>query len=116
MLCYHGTPRSNYRGIFPATPAAEVVQQIDGFTARVLIGGHTHQQMLRDVDGRLLINPGSIGSVFKVPPGSGEEVALQPWAEYAILEIEGTGTRAEMIRLPFDIELLGRSLVARAVH
>jgi putative phosphoesterase len=104
LLCYHGTPRSNYRGIFPATPVDEIEQQIAGATARVLIGGHTHQQMIRDVAGRLFMNPGSVGSVFKVPPESGDEVALQPWAEYAVLEIGGAGTRVEMIRLPFDLE------------
>jgi hypothetical protein len=60
--------------------------------------------MIRDVAGRLIVNPGSVGSVFRVPPESGDEVALQPWTEYAVLEIGAGATRVEMIRLPFDLE------------
>lgn len=110
LLCFHGTPRSNYRGIFPATPVIDIEQQIAGATARVLVGGHTHQQMIRDVAGRLLVNPGSVGSVFRVPPESGAEVELQPWAEYAVLEVGDAGTRVEMIRLPFDLEAARRDI------
>ena len=71
---------------------------------KVLAGGHTHVQMRLDFDGRSLVNPGSVGSAWLNPPGTSEEVTLQAWAEYCILDAVDDLVRVEMLKVPFDTE------------
>src|SRR5690348_7896377 len=61
LLCYHGTPRSFNELLLPTTPTDEVDEALEGVTATVLAGGHTHQQMLRRHRDMLIMNPGSVG-------------------------------------------------------
>jgi predicted phosphodiesterase len=102
LLCYHGTPECNYIGFTSITPDAEIIPSLKKNNARMLIGGHTHQQMIRDIDGRILVNPGSVGSVFNGPLQKGQVSMLQPWAEYGIVELNSNGISIEMKKLSFD--------------
>ena len=60
-LCFHGSPRSFSEWIFATTPDDEIGQMFDGQLAPVLVGGHTHLQMLRRFGQSVLVNPGSVG-------------------------------------------------------
>src|SRR5262249_16995666 len=53
MLCYHGSPKSNVDNLLPETPLDQLGKYIEGQTARVMAGGHTHFQMLRQYEGKL---------------------------------------------------------------
>jgi putative phosphoesterase len=68
LLCSHGSPRSYNDVIASTTPAAEIRHMFAGYQARIMVGGHTHVQMLRRYEQALLINPGSVGL-----PGVGPE-------------------------------------------
>src|SRR5215218_2757763 len=56
LLCFHGSPRSNTEIIAAETGLDALREAIDGSTATLLAGGHTHHQLLRRFDGQWLIN------------------------------------------------------------
>ncbi len=59
----HGSPADPLCGqVNPATGSeAELHAMLDGITADVVVLGHTHMPTIRSFDGRLIINPGSLG-------------------------------------------------------
>src|SRR6266446_1146965 len=61
LLCFHGSPRSYHDVIASTTPVAEVRSMFAGYQAWIMVGGHTHVQMLRHYEQAFLINPGSVG-------------------------------------------------------
>ena len=103
LLCYHGTPRSFNELLLPTTPVDEVDEALDGVTATVLAGGHTHQQMLRRHRDMLILNPGSVGlPVDRVPFSI--QARNPPWAEFAVLTSGEDGSIGiELRRVPFDV-------------
>jgi len=108
LLCYHGSPRSNEEFIYP-TAASETLNEIfDGQSAQVLVGGHTHVQMVRQHKGMLLINPGSVGMPLEFPM-RGPNQHIFRWAEYAILEMKDRRVTVSLHRLPIDFEYLAQT-------
>ena len=103
LLCYHGTPRSFNELLLPTTPVDEVDEALDGVTATVLAGGHTHQQMLRRHRDMLILNPGSVGlPVDRVPFST--QARNPPWAEFAVLTSGDDGSIGIALRrVPFDV-------------
>ena len=59
----HASMRSNRAGIYPMTPDEEIRRQIAPAPA-VFVTGHTHRPLVRQVDGTLVVNIGSVGSPF----------------------------------------------------
>jgi putative phosphoesterase len=107
LLCYHGSPRSYNDVITSTTPVAEVRSMFAGDQAWIMVGGHTHVQMLRRYDQTFLINPGSVGL-----PGVGPEREDLPrnkdvhWAEYAIISLYNGHFSVDLHRTPLDIPAL----------
>ena len=60
-VCYHGSPCSYSERILPTTPDEELEQALAGVRGDLLVGGHTHIQMFRLFQDRLVLNPGSVG-------------------------------------------------------
>jgi predicted phosphodiesterase len=108
----HASPRSNCTGIPPTASEAIVAAVLDEMNADVVAVGHTHCQMSRAIGDRLLLNPGSVGSVFKVFPGGPKEASLQPWAEYAVLDLRPTSSAVEFRKIPFSAETVRRAAIA----
>lgn len=106
MFCYHGSPASNVTNIFAETPLAELDGLFAGHSGKIMAGGHTHIQMLRHYNGRLVINPGSLGNVFLAPLVNSSQPTLLPWSEYAIVDHENGRTTVELRKLAFDVERL----------
>lgn len=107
LLCFHGSPRSYHDVIASTTPVAEVKSMFAGYQAWIMVGGHTHVQMLRRYEQAWLINPGSVGL-----PGVGPEREDLPrntdvhWAEYAILTLRNGHFSVDLRRTPLDIPAL----------
>ena len=76
-----------------------------GFDATVMAGGHTHIQMLRQHQGTLLLNPGSVGFAFREYVKSRPPTLLHH-AEYAIVDGEDGAVGVTLRRLPFDTAAL----------
>lgn len=112
LLCYHGSPRAHTDLILATTPVEEIEELCAFTSAKILAGGHTHVQMLRQQDGRLIINPGSVGSAFPRPATADQVPALLPWAEYAIVTAVNGRLSVNLQRIPFDINLFLERLAA----
>jgi predicted phosphodiesterase len=58
----HATPNGNlYRYLTPGITDIELAGELDGILADVVFCGHTHFPMIRKVDSKLFVNPGSVG-------------------------------------------------------
>ena len=115
LLCFHGSPLSNTDLLLAATPAEDLAEMIADSRAQVFAGGHTHIQMLRQHDGKLIVNPGSVGQPFRAFPMHGAAPALLPWAEYAIVQSQGEALSVDLRRIPFDLEAYLRALADSAL-
>ena len=107
LLCYHGSPRSYSDVIASTTDASEIRSMFAGYQAQIMVGGHTHVQMLRRYAQAWLINPGSVGL-----PGVGPDKEDLPrnkhvhWAEYAIITLHNGHVSFDLRRTPLDIPTL----------
>jgi predicted phosphodiesterase len=105
LIAFHGSPRSYEDFIYATTPDAELSQMLDGTRAPMLAGGHTHFAMLRQFDGALLVNPGSVGLPFAKQEAV---MRISPWAEYAIVDAEDGHLSVDLRRIDFDVDSLLR--------
>lgn len=106
MLCFHGSPRSYNDWIFATTPDDEVARMLDGHAATVFVGGHTHLQMVRRLEGAVMVNPGSVGLPFR--QWWPKEVRIAPWAEYGLVAVEDGKVSIDLHRTTFDVGALLR--------
>ncbi|HEY1017244.1 MAG TPA: metallophosphoesterase family protein, partial [Herpetosiphonaceae bacterium] len=102
MLCCHGSPRSPIEEVLATTPGADLDALLDGVDAEIIAGGHTHLQLIRQHQGRLLVNPGSVGCPFRAPASAAAPPSLLPWAEYGIVTWRDGTLGVELRRVPFD--------------
>lgn len=59
----HADPKGDlYRfDLTPQLSDQELAKAIDGISAELIFGGHTHFPMIRHVAGKIFVNPGSVG-------------------------------------------------------
>jgi putative phosphoesterase len=83
VLYCHGSPRSDEEILTRVSPEERVRAALAGVTESVVVGGHTHVQYDRVVDGTRLVNAGSVGRPYEGRQGAfwaivdGEEVDLR---------------------------------------
>lgn len=102
LLAYHGSPRSFNEQLLPTTSDETLEEALNGTSAQVYAGGHTHQQMFRRYKDKLIINAGSVGLAMDRSTPL-DEVRNPPWSEYAILTVTDKALSVELCRVPFDI-------------
>jgi predicted phosphodiesterase len=95
LFC-HGSPRSDEEIVTVATPETAVLEMLADLDEAVVVCGHTHMQFDRTVDGRRLVNAGSVG----MPYGS-------PGAHWALL-----GPDVELLRTPLDVDAAAERILA----
>jgi predicted phosphodiesterase len=113
FLC-HGTPRSDDSywlervtndAVIEATPIEDVEAEAEGIAASLILCAHSHlARVVRLRDGRLVVNPGSVGC-----PGYYGETPIKhvmqtgtPDACYAILERTARGWTTVIRTVPYD--------------
>ncbi len=64
LFC-HGSPRSDTEIITAITPPERLRPMLDGVAERVVVCGHTHHQFELAVDGRRVLNAGSVGMPYQ---------------------------------------------------
>lgn len=101
LLYYHGSPRNHMEYILSTTPSDRLDQILGSTTATVMIGGHTHIQMLRQHKGNLIVNPGSVGLPFKEFVFNRQPEILEH-SEYAIIDIEKKNVNVLFRRVSFS--------------
>jgi len=89
----HGSPRHIRDYVRPSWPDAMVAELLAEIPEDILLTGHTHIPLIRQVQGKWLLNPGSVGF-----PKDGN-----PAAAYLILEL-GKEVIPTIRRVPYDIE------------
>ena len=87
----HGTPESIDDHLYNDTPEERLLEIAYDTEADVIITGHSHEPYTREVDGKVFLNPGSVGR-----PSDGN-----PQASYAISRFNPFKT--EMIRVDYDV-------------
>ena len=102
VLCFHGSPLSNEDLLQPTTPDDEFEQMLGGADARVMCGGHIHFQWTRRFRGSLFFNPGSVGFVNDYKRAARER-GLDPFAEYAVVSLDGERLSLDLRRVPYDV-------------
>ena len=108
LLCFHGSPRSNTEVIETTTPEDALAEMFSGYPALVMVGGHTHVQLLRRYGEAFVLNPGSVGLPFERKRLS-EDVYNPPWAEYALVGWESASLSIQLKRVPLDITAVTRA-------
>jgi len=95
----HATPRDDEEVVLVDSSVGRWTEVLTGLPDEVttLVCGHTHMPFLRLVNGRLVVNPGSVG----LPYG-------RPGAQWAIL----SGGTVAMGRTPLDADVLIREITA----
>ncbi len=104
VLLSHGTPRDDNAGWLDTmvgdhavlAPRERIEREAEGFAYEVLLCGHTHvPRSVKLGDGRIVVNPGSVG----LPFDSGS-----PEAHYAVVEKRRAGWSVAFVSLPYDYQ------------
>lgn len=105
LLCFHGSPRSNKEVILATTPDEQLEEILDGYDAPLMIGGHTHLQMVRRLGETLVVNAGSVG-LPRHHARPGESYVNPPWAEWATIEDSDGNLSVQLRRTPLDVDMM----------
>ncbi len=87
VCLFHGSPRSNTENLWATTAPEQLDAALEGHTADVFAGGHTHVPLVRRRRNDFVINVGSVGMPFEGPVSGGPPIILA-YAEYATLEVQ----------------------------
>jgi putative phosphoesterase len=97
----HGSPRRMNEYLFEDRDPRSLARIAQGADTDVLVFGHTHKPWVREIEGVLFVNDGSVGK-----PKDGN-----PRAAWTLLMVEhGKPVRVEMRRLPYDIATMAESI------
>jgi predicted phosphodiesterase len=109
IYCYHGSPMSNMENVKPETPIESFSGLIHEKPDAIFIGGHTHVQMLRVVNGTRIVTSGSVGQPFvgyTMPP------TKHPWAEYTIIRSRGKHFDIQFKQVQIDNDRINKEILA----
>lgn len=67
VLFCHATPRSDTQVFTRLTPEARLLPIFDGFTAGLVVCGHTHMHFDRTIGKTRVVNAGSVGMAYGAP-------------------------------------------------
>lgn len=113
ILFFHGSPRHYEDYIVSTTDEGDLADMIADTTAAVLVGGHTHLQMLRRKNGKTIVNAGAVGrALLRDPLDARDSFIVAPWAEYAVIDFEHGRLRFDLRRVLLGLDELERDTVA----
>lgn len=99
VLFCHGSPRSDEEIITSATSESRLQVMLAGVRQNVVVCGHTHMQFERHIEGKRVVNAGSVGMPYEGRPGAywlrlGPDISFQRTAydvEKAADQIRASG-------------------------
>jgi putative phosphoesterase len=106
ILAFHGSPLSTTDIIQATTPNEILDVYFKGQKANIFIGGHSHIQMVRRYDSKMILNSGSVGNAFKFAFTPGKPVHLLPWAEYMVIAQNGNSLSIDARRVYYNTDKL----------
>ncbi|MCP3027930.1 metallophosphoesterase [Halobacillus sp. A5] len=94
---YHATPEDLFEVVLPSeTEDAMKERLMTNEMADIYVYGHIHKPYIRHIDGKIIINTGSVGLPF--------DGLAQP--SYAMVDVEDGGVQTSIIRTNYDLEEL----------
>ncbi len=94
LLLTHGSPVGTNDGLGPWTRASKLDRLLAGIEESVLVCGHTHRPMVRELERGLVVNVGSVGLPF-----NGDRRA-----QYAMLTWVDGDCRVDLRQVEYDLE------------
>ncbi|GGK34292.1 serine/threonine protein phosphatase [Caldalkalibacillus thermarum] len=91
---FHATPHSLFDVVWPDASPQQVAETLLKEQAQVYVYGHIHLPYVRYLQGKCVINTGSVGLPFDG----------LPQASYALVETDGQRYRVSIQRVPYDVE------------
>ena len=70
VLYCHGSPRSDEEILTRVSPDERFRAALEGVSERLVVGGHSHVQFIREVDGIRFANAGSVGMPYEGRTGA----------------------------------------------
>jgi predicted phosphodiesterase len=110
LLAAHGSPASYDDLLFPTTLEDEFRRLLAGADADVVAGGHVHLPFLRRLGAQFFVNPGSIGLGYDHEQPD-EMLRFDPWAAYAVIDVEDGRLAVDFRRVPFDPHAVAAALL-----
>lgn len=104
LIAYHGSINSNTVGVLPETSDKEAEDLISQRKAVIMVGGHTHLQMDRVINGTRIVSTGSVGCPFVSTPVFGEEPDLLKVAQYGLVDYSDGKINVLLKSIQYDIE------------
>jgi putative phosphoesterase len=99
----HGSPRRMNEYLFADRDPRSLARIAQGADTDVLVFGHTHKPWVREIEGVLFINDGSVGK-----PKDGD-----PRATWALLTVEADKpVQVEIRRVPYDVASMAAAIRA----
>jgi putative phosphoesterase len=92
--CYHASPDSLVEVTYPWAPLEELDKLHRDEKTNLVLFGHVHHAFVRQGNGRLVVNSGSIGTPFDGDNRS----------SYALIDFENNDIAVQLRRVSYDIE------------
>lgn len=119
ILFCHGTPFSDEEYLLEEVidsgavgkSLSAVAEQLQSIRQNIIVCGHTHlPKSVQLPDGKLVINPGSVGfpAYYEDAPFPHVMESMSPHAKYAILWRTKHGWKVEQVILPYDWDQASR--------
>jgi predicted phosphodiesterase len=120
ILMFHGTPERDdvyllesvrTGGVVSLAATEEIVRRLGAVHQTLLLCGHSHIPRVVEWEGRLIVNPGSVG-LQAYADGTPAPHAMEtgsPLARYAIVEPRETGRNVELAAIAYDAEAAART-------
>jgi len=102
VLIFHATPSKNNLYWYEDRPEKFFKEMAEKVDADVMIYGHTHKPYLKDINGKIFINAGSVGK-----PKDGD-----PRACVTLIDITDGKVNVEFLRVPYDVEKAAKAIVS----
>ncbi|WP_018663257.1 metallophosphoesterase family protein [Heyndrickxia acidiproducens] len=90
---FHATPTSLFENVLPDVKNGDLENKLMEDEADIYLYGHIHTPYIRTVNGKTVINLGSVGLPF-------DGIAK---ASYALVETGGNGFQAAIVRVAYDV-------------
>ncbi|WP_160196080.1 metallophosphoesterase family protein [Senegalia massiliensis] len=101
----HGSTEDIYEHLYPHKED-RLVEILNNIDEKVLICGHTHQQWSKFINGKLVLNPGSVGGHFN----------KETSAEFSILSWSNDEWTVEHHKVKYDIDRLEKDFQMKGLY
>jgi putative phosphoesterase len=102
VLLFHATPSKNNLYWYEERPEKFFKEMAGKVEADVLIYGHTHKPYLKDLNGKIFINAGSVGK-----PKNGD-----PRSCVTLVDLTADAVKVEFLKVPYDVDKAAQAIIA----